>query len=40
VKPGWATAAGLAFGAGVDARHVERIDMAPKPGIEVHGDRR
>jgi hypothetical protein len=24
---------------GVDARHVEKIDMEPKPGIEVHGDR-
>ena len=25
---------------GVDKRHVEKIDMQPKPGIEVHGDRR
>lgn len=22
-----------------DARHVEKVDMEPKPGIEVHGDR-
>lgn len=25
---------------GVDARHVEKVDVEPKPGIEVHGDRR
>jgi len=24
---------------GKDARHVEKIDAEPKPGIEVHGDR-
>jgi hypothetical protein len=24
---------------GKDARHVEKIDMEPKAGIEVHGDR-
>jgi hypothetical protein len=24
---------------GQDARHVEKLDMEPKPGIEVHGDR-
>lgn len=23
----------------VDARDIEKIDMEPKPGIEVHGDR-
>jgi hypothetical protein len=25
---------------GVDARRVEKVDMEPKPGIEVHGDRK
>lgn len=25
---------------GRDARHVEKIDMEPKAGIEVHGDRK
>jgi hypothetical protein len=25
---------------GKDARNVEKIDLQPKPGIEVHGDRR
>ena len=24
---------------GVDARQVEKIDVEPKPGIEIHGDR-
>ncbi|MFT3897050.1 MAG: DUF4124 domain-containing protein [Thermomonas sp.] len=24
---------------GRDAKHVEKIDLEPKPGIEVHGDR-
>ena len=24
---------------GVDARHVEKVDVEPKPGIEVRGDR-
>jgi hypothetical protein len=25
---------------GKDARNVEKIDIQPKPGIEVHGDRK
>ena len=25
---------------GVDARHVEKVDAEPKPGIEVRGDRK